>query len=293
MKKNLLISLSAFLIFVSFNSFGQLSERVNSNSSFKFGTRPLEGNLGIFIGLNRQDFNDLANRWNIDNSKQPIDSIKNFLPVISLKYYISDDNAIRFGINSRRTNMKISGKFLNPDDRPDKLSEMEYQRSKSFFYVNPGYEHHFLKSNLADVYFAACIPLGMVSEKRDNYLKGSSDYTSDVMTRRSISYGGELFFGIQAFVADLPISIGLEVGTSALVIMGKKWKVEHKEVVTSGGTTTSTNQTYYTQDLSTDDLSRVDASFLPYVNSDFSSLKAKTSTIDGMARITLCYYFGK
>jgi hypothetical protein len=290
MKKIKLITLSVFLISISYFSYGQLSERVNSNSSFKIGTRPVQGNLGIFIGLNRQDFNDLANRWSFDNKKQPMDSVKNFLPIISLRYYISDDNAVRFGINSRRSNLKIKGTF---SERPDKLTELEYQRAKSYFYINPGFEHHFLKSNLADVYLGASIPIGVVSEKHDDFLKGGSDYSSRTASRLSISYGAELFFGIQAFIADLPLSIGLEVGTSALVISGKKWKVEYKNVSTSGGTTTTTSETYYTLNLASDDIIDTSSPIYSYVNSNYKSLKAKSSTIDGMARITLCYYFGK
>jgi len=294
MKKIKLITLSIFLISFSNWSFGQLSERVNSNSSFKLGTRPVEGNLGLFIGVNIQDFKDLENRWNL-NSKHSIDStkIQNVLPVISLRYYISDNNALRIGITTRRSNLKIVGSFNDPDQRPDKLTDLKFQKTKSDLYLNPGYEHHFLKSNLADVYFAATIPLGFVTEKYTEYLSGTSDYVSYVRSRVSLAYGMEAFFGIQAFIADLPLSIGFEVGTSALVTSGKKWKVDYKSVISG----TSTSETYYTLDLSTDDQNVISSSassgISSVIYSDYKDLKAKSASINGMARVTLCYYFGK
>jgi len=293
MKKIKLITLLVFLVSFSLSSFGQLSERVNSNSTFKYGTRPVAGNLAIFIGANMQDYKDLQNRWNWD-AKHPMDSVKNILPLVSIRYYLSDENVFRFGINSRRQNIKIVGDIFKPE-LSDSLTEVKYQRTTSKIYINPGIEHHFIKSNLADVYLGASIPIGLVTEKQFDYAKGNGSYTSITKSRKSLSYGFEGFVGIQAFIADLPLSIGVELGSTALVIGGKKWKVEYKNVVSGG---TSTSETYYIINL--DDADKLDKSNpteLAFSNtistSEYKKLKAKTSSIDGMARITLSYYFAK
>jgi len=116
------------------------------------------------------------------------------------------------------------------------------------------------------------------------------DYSSFERSRFGFAYGFEGFFGVQAFVADLPLSIGLELGSSALGKLGKKWKVKSNTVV--GGV--ATNQTYYTLNLDNND--KIDPASLVGAltqTNDFSKLNAKSFNVDGMARLTVSYYFNK
>lgn len=283
MKRIKLITLLALFVTISFYSFGQLSERVNSNSSFKYGTRPVQGNFGFYIGANIQDVKDLGNRWKLRDSDTA--RIKNLLPLVLLRYYISDNDVLRFGINSKRQNIRIAGDLFKPATQGD-ITELKVQRTSSLFFINPGIEHHFLKSNIADVYLGASIPVGYVTEKQTDYVKATVDYSSSIMSRKALSYGFQGFMGIQAFIADLPMSIGLEIGVAALVENGKKWKVEYKQVV--GGVPSS--ETYYAVNLDPEDRINPSTS-LPVITSAYDRLSAKTSSIDGMARLTICYYF--
>ena len=53
----------------------QLSDRVNNPTTFKVGTRPVQGNLGVSVGVGRKDFegwfdlggDDTATSRTVDN----------------------------------------------------------------------------------------------------------------------------------------------------------------------------------------------------------------------------------
>jgi len=268
-------------------TFAQLSDRVNSPSTFKIVTRPVAGNWGIVIAPSYQDFSDIINRIDGDDSTE----VKNILPVIALRIYKSDNLVLRIGLRSKSSNLKISGNLFLPDSILNQnLTELKYQRRTAELYITPGVEYHFSKSNILDVYLGAIIPLGYVKENQTDYLRSATaDYQSYERTRFSLAYGFEGFIGVQAFVADLPLSIGIELGTTALGKLGKKWKVKYS--AKSG--TTLTDQTYYKLNLDNDDqIDPLSAGTIAQT-STFDKLTAKSFGVDGMARLTLSYYFNK
>jgi len=283
----------AFLIIVlGVNlSYAQLSDRVNSPSTFKIGTRPVAGNWGLVFAPSYQDFKDIINRIDGDDSTET----KNVLPVIALRMYNSDNLVLRIGIRSKSHNLKISGTLVSPPAGGSYITELKYQRRDAELYITPGAEYHFAKSNILDVYLGACIPLGYYKENQTDYMRMSdmtSAYQSIERKRLGFAYGFEGFFGVQAFVADLPFSIGLELGSTALGKLGKKWKVDSYNV--AGGT--ATTQSYYTVNLDADDV--IDPAFFATTGTTidshaYSKLTAKSFNIDGMARLTLSYYFYK
>jgi hypothetical protein len=269
-------------------TFAQLSDRVNSPSTFKIGTRPVAGNWCLVFAPSYQDIKDLKSRIDGNDSTE----VKNSLPVIALRMYSSDNNVWRIGLRSMQKNLLFSGNLDPSLAANGGISEYKFQRKQSEFYITPGIEHHFAKSNILDIYVGACIPLGYKKDNNTDYMKSTSDYDSYEKSRFALAYGFEGFFGVQAFVADLPLSIGLELGTTALGVVGKKWKVAHSSSV--GGTVT--NQTYY-QVYKDDSDALTAADQIIYNNVltplQFSKLKAKSFTTDGMARLTISYYFNK
>lgn len=280
----------AFLIIVLGVNFtyAQLSDRVNSPSTFKIGTRPVTGNWGIVFAPSYQDFKDIINRIDGNDSTET----KNVLPVIALRMYKSDNMVWRIGLRSKSHNLKVSGTVLVPTGATSYVTELKYQRRDAELYLTPGAEYHFAKSNILDVYLGACIPLGYYKENQTDYMRMSDQtvaYQSIERKRFGFAYGFEGFFGVQAFVADLPFSIGLELGSTALGKLGKKWKVDSYTV--AGGT--ATTQSYYTLNL--DDNDQIDPTVVGgLVQSEaFSKLTAKSFNVDGMARLTLSYYFYK
>ena len=285
--KKLIYAFLFLILGVNF-SFAQLSDRVNSPSTFKIGTRPVAGNWGVTFAPTFQDFSDIANR--IDGNDTT--NVKNVLPIIAIRMYKSDNFVVRIGIRSKTSNLKISGTVVPPIVGTGYLTDLKYQRRNAEFYLTPGAEYHFSKSNILDVYLGACIPLGYFKENETDYMRMSdltTDYTSKERKRFGLAYGFEGFVGIQAFVADLPFSIGLELGTVGLGKTGKKWKVDSYSV--TGGVVTT--QSYYTLNL--DDNDKIDPTVVGGLVQieNFTKLTAKSFYVDGMARITLSYYFNK
>lgn len=269
-------------------TFAQLSDRVNSPSTFKIGTRPVAGNWGIVLAPGYQDFKDMVSR--IDGNDTT--AVVNVLPVIALRMYKSDNLVLRIGIRSKTKNLKLAGTVLAPTTGGNYITELKYQRRNAELYITPGFEYHFSKSNILDVYLGASIPIGYFKENQTDYRRESDltgFYSSEERKRFGLAYGFEGFVGIQAFVADLPFSIGVELGSTALGKLGKKWKVDSYSV--AGGV--ATTQSYSTVNLDPNDVIDATAVGALVQLEHFSKLTAKSFYIDGMARITLSYYFNK
>lgn len=98
MKKILLPVIFLFFA-LNLDSYSQLSDRVNSPSTFKVGTRPLMGDMGLYFGL---AYNEIEYWFDHD-----IDYTG--LPIISLKYYLTDNDVIRVGIQTSKTKEKTKG----------------------------------------------------------------------------------------------------------------------------------------------------------------------------------------
>jgi hypothetical protein len=252
---------------VSLTGYSQLSDRVNSPSTFKVGTRPLQGNYGLYFGL---AYNEIEYWFDHDLEYTG-------LPIISLKYYLTDNNVIRVGIQTSRTSEKAKG-TVDPLVNGSGITEKNSVDVNSKFLFSPGFEHHFTSSNILDVYVGALLPLGWKSEKYvddESYTGGNyNKYTRSYM---SLTYGYEAFVGVQAFVADLPLAVGLDFGVAGLGHLGTKYKHEVKSKV--GAVTT--NQTFYSTDQN------------PLAGVGYKDLSASDSKFQGNIRITLTYYFKK
>jgi hypothetical protein len=252
---------------VSLTGYSQLSDRVNSPSTFKVGTRPLQGNYGLYFGL---AYNEIEYWFDHDLTYTG-------LPIISLKYYLTDNNVIRIGIQTSRTSEKAKG-TVDPLINGSGITEKNSVDVNSKFLFSPGFEHHFTSSNILDVYVGALLPFGWKSEEYVNdesYTGGNyNKYTRSYM---SLTYGYEAFVGVQAFVADLPLAVGLDFGVAGLGHLGTKYKHEVKSKV--GAVTT--NQTFYSTDPNR------------FAGVGYKDLKASDSKFQGNIRITLTYYFKK
>ena len=253
---------------LSLTGYSQLSDRVNSPSTFKVGTRPVQGNLGLYFGL---AYNEIEYWFDHDLDYTG-------LPIISVKYYMTDNNVIRIGIQTSRTSEKAKG-TVDPLVDGSNLTEKNHVDVNSKFLFSPGYEHHFTSSNILDVYVGGLLPLGWRSEELVNdvsYTGGNySHYTRSLL---SFTYGYEVFVGVQAFVADLPLAVGLDFGVAGLGHL----KTKYTHVVSSKVGAVATNQTFYTLD--SDPLAG---------GTLYKDLNSSDSKFQGNIRLTLTYYFKK
>lgn len=247
--------------------YSQLSDRVNSPSTFKVGTRPVAGNMGLYFGL---AYNEVEYWFDHDLDYTG-------LPIISLKYYMSDANVLRIGIQTSRTTEKAVG-TVDPLVDGTTLTEKNFVDINTKFLFSPGIEHHFTSSNILDVYVGALLPIGFRSEEyTDDEVYTLGNYSKYTRSLFSLTYGYEVFVGVQAFVADLPLAVGLDFGVAGLGHLKTKYKHEVQQKL---GAITS-NQTYYTPD----------ADFPG--GTKYKELSASDSKFQGNIRLTLAYFFKK
>lgn len=265
MKKLLFV---AFLILAicQTKTFCQLSDRVNSPSTFKVGTRPVMGNYGLFFGL---AYNEIEYWFDHDLTY-------NGLPIVSLKYYKTDNNVWRIGFQTSTKNQITKG-TVDPTVNGGTLTEKKLIDNTSRLTFYPGFEHHFTSSNIMDVYMGWLVPFGWNRSKfvNDNsYNTGNYDNYS--RTRTSLTYGLEAFVGVQAFVADLPLAVGLDFGAAALGHAFDKYKHEYSSKIGAA----TVDQVYYTVD---------DTG----MGIQYEKLSNRDYQLQGNVRITLTYFFKK
>ena len=264
--KKLLFVLLAAQIFFSTNIFCQLSDRVNSPSTFKVGTRPVMGNYGLFFGL---AYNEM--KYWFDNN---IDY--NGIPIVSIKYYKTDNNVWRIGFQTSTKNEILKG-TVDPVVNGGNLEEKKLIDNTSRLTLYPGFERHFTGSNILDVYLGGQIPFGWDREKyTDDESYNNNNYNKYTRTRTSITYGFEAFAGVQAFVADLPLALGLDFGAAALGHMRNKYRHESSTRVGVA----STSQVYYTVDDTGAGIK-------------YESLSRRDFQLQGNVRLTITYFFKK
>lgn len=267
----------AIINFLAFASFAQLSDRVNNPSKFKTGTRPIAGNMGFYLGISSEDIKS----WTAEEDSTSKDStdevVKSIIPLVSLKFYIKDDMVFRVGIKISKEKMVRDGLIDPVVNGAGGLTSKTEINITSETYFSPAIEKHFLNSNLLDAYIVGTLPIGYIKEKVvDSWHNDMGDFQEHTMTKNSLAYGLEGHIGLQAFIADLPLALGLELGASGIGYRGEK----HKNVVSSSIGGVATDQTYFTLK---DDPQ----------NTKYSDLKSNSFNTNGSIRLTLSYYFSK
>jgi hypothetical protein len=271
-----LIACLTLLNVIAVASFAQLSDRVNNPSKFKTGTRPIAGNMGFYLGISSEDIKTWLAKEDSTTQDSTEEVIKSIIPLVSLKYYINDDLVFRIGIKASKEKTVRDGK-IDPAVNGGNLTSKTDIRVTSETYFSPAIEKHFLNSNLLDAYVVGTLPIGYIKEKVvDSWHNDLGDFQESTMTKNSLAYGLEGHIGLQAFIADLPLALGLELGISGIGYRGEKYK----NVVNSSIGGVTTDQKYYTW--------KDDPQNLKY-----SSLKSNSFDTNGSIRLTLSYYFSK
>lgn len=224
------------------------------------GNRAAAGDFGLYVGATSDMFK------NIVNSGTSITA----LPLLNFKYMASDKFEVRVGLEAYKLSEKLKGSITS--NNSDIASKNKFGSSTLMIY--PGFAYHFSKLNILDVYVGAELPLGWDTYTSKSEVSGAYS-ASQKITKRSFVLGLGAFVGLQAYIADLPLAIGVEYGLSSRLDTGLKYK----NVTVSDNTTTTT----YEQDPS---------KFSHLVDdSTYSKLAARKGEIGGQFRLTLSYYF--
>lgn len=276
--KRLFITMALCMAFVGLAQ-AQLSQGQTYSTKIVTGNRPGAGDWGLYFGPSYSEIIDLVETMGSQTEKA-------FgLPLINLKYYAGDRAEIRMGIQYNGHNSKTDGTYTQEygEDYGNRELYSNYHYGSRRFRVSPGFAYHFSPKNVLDVYVGATLPIGVDAMKQvdeSNYyqeifnpeteeyslkqyeMKDNQKYSSFVM-------GVGAFIGLQAFVADLPLSLGFEYGLTGM--MRTNDKVFHEVTDYEGEI-----QAYYTNGL--DDF-------------HYDELSNKSRYMGSDIRFTITYYF--
>ena len=253
MKTKLLL---AFLIAVgsTLAANAQITTGEPTSKVIRTGNRAEGGDFGLYIGTTSSMF---RNVFNDDVTMTP-------LPLINFKFMTSDNFELRIGLEAYSLKETLEG------DINAITSEIQkYGQNTVLLY--PGFAYHFSRLNILDVYVGAELPLGWDASK----VYAAAEKYENVTTKNSFVLGLGAFIGLQAYIADLPLALGVEYGISSRLDAGLKYK---NEVTSQNKTTVSYSPT-----------GKFD--YISPMSDTYELLKARKGEIGGQLRITLSYYF--
>ncbi|MBQ8367247.1 MAG: hypothetical protein IJX40_05870 [Alistipes sp.] len=236
----------------------QITEGEPSAKVIRTGNRPEAGNFGLYMGATSNMFKGLFDG----------DIKMEALPLLNLKYMASDQFELRVGLELYRSMEKLNGVIPNGDATV--VQNERYTEGTAMLY--PGFAYHFSRHNIFDVYVGAELPIGW---NRNNVVSEQGS-TSSKTTKSSFTIGLGAFVGVQAFIANLPLAIGVEYGISSRIDTSLKYK----NVYTFDGKT----QTSISPDVNS-------FKHLEVTSTAYDKLKAKVGGIGSQFRVTLSYYF--
>lgn len=265
MRKILLI-LTMVMITGAF-AFSQLSSRENDATVLKLGTRPGSGDMALTfapLSLDRGGPADLR----ISNQLGQGD-------FLTFKYYMNEGTALRIGLCLTKESTGLKGDIV--DNTGDFIESVIDNENSREFTIVPGLEKHYNAANIFDVYAGADLYLGFrrysykyeVEEDNGDYIKYKESSNPLV-----VGLGGVVGFNV--FIAQLPVSLGIEYGLNMKWTNAGKSKIKSDSSI--GGTTTS--QEYFLED----------GSAIRYSKLSLSEIGINTNN---NVRIVLNIYFGK
>lgn len=257
----------------------QLSQGQTYSTKIVTGNRPGAGDWGLYFGPSYSEIMDL-----IETSGSQTEKAFG-LPLINLKYYAGDRAEIRMGIqyngHSETTNGTYLGEYGEEYGNRELFDNSKFAERR--FRVSPGFAYHFSPKNVLDVYVGATIPIGLDNmrqiDESNYYLEVLNPNTEELNLKEyerrdnykynSFVIGVGAFIGLQAFVADLPLSLGFEYGLTGMLRTNDK--VFHEATNDEGET-----QAYYTTGLD---------------GFHYDELTNKSQYMGSDLRFTITYYF--
>lgn len=235
----------------------QITTGKSTSKVIKTGNRAQAGDYGLYFGGTTNMFKNLVDK-NIEFTT---------LPLINFKYMYTDQMEFRLGLEFWKTKDKQKFEIEEGEGEEKETFNGAVKTLESRNYLYPGVAYHFSTNNLLDVYVGGEMPIGWTryGVYNDN---GDNGYNNTSKTTFDIGLGA--FIGLQAYIANLPLAIGVEYGLSTMLHAGDKYKHEAK-------TGEEDEQVWYTKTL--DDKNKYD------------KLKARKTEVGSQVRFTLTYYF--
>lgn len=249
----------------------QLSTRTNDSSIVKLGARPVEGDMSLSFSYPFM----VDGQWGLGLK----DSILQFDDYITYRYYITDNIVLKLGMMYYKSSARTVG--TTKDTAQLGILNNDNKLSKYRFGIVPGAEYHFGKSNIFDVYLGGNLCLGFGNNVNINDFElVNGDYSKYKAKTNTTLVGIGGVIGINVFIANLPLSIGLKYDFNSNWTIGGKTLVNASQKI---GTIESTQEFY----MQNNDI---------YGNPDlvqYESLKRTVWNTNHDIRLVLNVYFGK
>lgn len=243
MKKLVIAALALCMGFVTATA--QITTGKSSAQVVRTGNRAEAGNFGLYLGATADMFKNLLS---VDQAELKA------LPLINFKYMVNDNVEARLGLEwwTKADVNKVKG------EGPDGDYKTKYKEKETNKYFYPGIAYHFSNSNLLDVYVGAELPIGWEATIEKDFADYDDDDfdVNEKSVERTFNVGLGAFVGLQAYVANLPLAIGVEYGISS------------KKTISSSKFVTAEEQEY-----------------------ELPKEKFNTWNVGHQARLTLTYFF--
>lgn len=178
----------------------QITTGENTSNVIRTGNRADKGDFGIYLGATTTMFKGLFEK----------DAEFKALPLINLKYMVTDKVEARLGFEWWAKN---SSKTESVEDSKDYMTNYTTENTVMFY---PGIAYHFNRSNILDVYVGGELPIGGAALGGGYKSKFNGEKDKDSVTAQQFTIGVGAFIGLQAYICNLPLAVGLEYGVSCL-----------------------------------------------------------------------------
>lgn len=226
MKKLVITALAFCMGLVAANA--QITTGESSAQVVRTGNRAEAGDFGLYLGGTSTMFKYLIYDQNDAITGATTEGQLEALPLINFKYMLTDKFEARLGLEW--WTISIAAKSNGEGATGTWLTKGKDRFTNKYLY--PGVAYHFSNSNILDVYVGAELPIGWETTSVTYY----ADYTGNESDRDrktkandfNVGLGG--FIGLQAYVANLPVAVGVEYGISSMkTLSSSKTITEEKQ----------------------------------------------------------------
>lgn len=183
----------------------QISTGESTAQTIRTGNRAEAGDFGLYLGATSTMFKSIGDK----NTK--IEA----LPLLNFKYMANDKYELRLGFEwySTTGTQKIGDRHDEETNDVTYYGNSSSNRNTSIMFY-PGFAYHFNRSNILDVYVGAELPIGGgATNAKTTFNDPDIDEDAKAIQNR-FEIGVGAFIGLQAYICNLPLAVGLEYGVN-------------------------------------------------------------------------------
>ncbi len=183
----------------------QISTGESTAQTIRTGNRAEKGDFGLYLGATSTMFKGITDKGTKIEA----------MPLLNFKYMVSDKYELRLGFEwySTTNTTDVADRYdEETGDVTDYGSTSSERNTSVMFY--PGFAYHFNRSNILDVYVGAELPIGGGAIATNTTFNDPDSDKDDEKTQNRFEIGVGAFIGLQAYICNLPLAVGLEYGVN-------------------------------------------------------------------------------